>query len=149
MLVEIPQIAKISCSITCCHPTCFIFLSNDQIGHIKYIQKYVVIQFILLLINSFSEKSLDLTKSSSSTESYQYKQKLFQMLLPQNAYLTANSGPSSAPTVSSTSRSTINSSNDQLTAPETKRKFSFPIALHSTLGDSNALLSRRRFSNVR
>lgn len=41
-------------------------------------------------------------------------------------------------------------SNDQLTAPESKRKFSFPIALHSSslLVDVSALSARRRFSNV-
>lgn len=71
------------------------------------------------------------------------------MLSPDNIF---SSSSSSAANKSTNTLQPIPPSSpaDLVPPPETKRKFSFPIALHSSslLGDVNTLSARRRLSNV-
>lgn len=70
------------------------------------------------------------------------------MLSAENTY--GHGGGGSLSRSRSTSPALSTKSMDLLPVIENKRKFSFPVALHSSslLGDVNTLSARRRFSNV-
>lgn len=85
-----------------------------------------------------------------------------RMLSTENTYVNAGGGGNNGDSGSgsggggslsksrSTSPALSTKSMDLLPVVENKRKFSFPVALHSSslLGDVNTLSARRRFSNV-